>query len=154
MNVETVREYCLSKKGATESFPFDDVSLVIKVMNKMFALIDLEGANSIALKCDPEKAIELREHYAGIEGAYHFNKKYWNSVRFDSDADDKLINDFRSHWFISMKRTLPTIICKLFAHDNKQKSSLLWLQTFKRPDEDNVAIRGKQNLIRTFFSVL
>ena len=73
MNVETVREYCLSKKGATESFPFDDVSLVIKVMNKMFALIDLEGANSIALKCDPEKAIELREHYAGIEGAYHFN---------------------------------------------------------------------------------
>ena len=55
---------------------------------------------------------------------------------------------------ISMKRTLPTIICKLFAHDNKQKSSLLWLQTFKRPDEDNVAIRGKQNLIRTFFSVL
>lgn len=57
MNVETVREYCLSKKGATESFPFDDVSLVIKVMNKMFALIDLEGANSIALKCDPEKAI-------------------------------------------------------------------------------------------------
>lgn len=147
----------------------------------MFALIDLEGANSIALKCDPEKAIELREHYAGIEGAYHFNKKYWNSVRFDSDADDKLIkelidhsydevikkftksyvqnmmrslNDFRSHWFISMKRTLPTIICKLFAHDNKQKSSPLWLQTFKRPDEDNVAIRGKQNLIRTFFSVL
>ena len=67
MNVETVREYCLSKKGATESFPFDDVSLVIKVMNKMFALIDLEGANSIALKCDPEKAIELREHYASKE---------------------------------------------------------------------------------------
>lgn len=148
MNVETVREYCLSKKGATESFPFDDVSLVIKVMNKMFALIDLEGANSIALKCDPEKAIELREHYAGIEGAYHFNKKYWNSVRFDSDADDKLIkelidhsydevikkftksyvqnmmrslNDFRSHWFISMKRTLPTIICKLCARQQTEE---------------------------------
>ena len=83
MNVETVREYCLNKKGVTESFPFDDVSLVVKVMNKMFALIDLEEANHIALKCDPEKAIELREHYSGIEGAYHFNKKYWNSVRFD-----------------------------------------------------------------------
>ena len=76
MNVETVREYCLNKKGVTESFPFDDVSLVVKVMNKMFALIDLEEANHIALKCDPEKAIELREHYSGIEGAYHFNKKY------------------------------------------------------------------------------
>ena len=74
MNVETVREYCLNKKGVTESFPFDDVSLVVKVMNKMFALIDLEEANHIALKCDPEKAIELREHYSGIEGAYHFNK--------------------------------------------------------------------------------
>ena len=60
MNVETVREYCLNKKGVTESFPFDDVSLVIKVMNKMFALIDLEEANHIALKCAPDPALELR----------------------------------------------------------------------------------------------
>ena len=51
MNVETIREYCLSKKGVTESFPFDDVSLVMKVLDKMFALIDLEGANSISLNC-------------------------------------------------------------------------------------------------------
>lgn len=71
MDVETIREYCLSKKGVTESFPFDDTSLVMKVMNKMFALIDLEEANSITLKCDPERAIELREHYSGIDGAYH-----------------------------------------------------------------------------------
>lgn len=63
MNVETVREYCLNKKGVTESFPFDDVSLVVKVMNKMFALIDLEEANHIALKCDPEKK---RSNYANI----------------------------------------------------------------------------------------
>ena len=97
MNVETVREYCLNKKGVTESFPFDDVSLVVKVMNKMFALIDLEEANHIALKCDPEKAIELREHYSGIEGAYHFNKKYWNSVRFESDVDDKLMKELIDH---------------------------------------------------------
>ena len=97
MNVETVREYCLNKKGVTESFPFDDVSLVVKVMNKMFALIDLEEANHIALKCDPEKAIELREHYSGIEGAYHFNKKYWNSVRFESDVNDKLMKELIDH---------------------------------------------------------
>ena len=87
MNVETVREYCLNKKGVTESFPFDDVSLVVKVMNKMFALIDLEEANHI----------ELREHYSGIEGAYHFNKKYWNSVRFESDVDDKLMKELIDH---------------------------------------------------------
>ena len=97
MNVETVREYCLNKKGVTESFPFDDVSLVVKVMNKMFALIDLEEANHIALKCDPEKAIELREHYAGIEGAYHFNKKYWNQVSLKGDIDDKMILHLIDH---------------------------------------------------------
>lgn len=97
MNVETAREYCLSKKGVTECFPFDEVSLVMKVMGKMFALIDLEEAAQITLKCDPEKALELREHYTAIEGAYHFNKKYWNSVRFNSDVDDKLIKELIDH---------------------------------------------------------
>lgn len=97
MNVETIREYCLSKKGVTESFPFDETSLVMKVMDKMFCLIDLEGANHIALKCDPERAIELREHYDSIEGAYHFNKKYWNNVYFNQDADDKLIKELVDH---------------------------------------------------------
>ena len=97
MDVETIREYCLSKKGVTESFPFDDVSLVMKVMDKMFALIDLEQAKSISLKCDPEQAIDLREHYSGIEGAYHFNKKYWNSVRLDMDVDDRLIKKLVDH---------------------------------------------------------
>ncbi|HOO84266.1 MAG TPA: MmcQ/YjbR family DNA-binding protein, partial [Prolixibacteraceae bacterium] len=61
MNIESLREYCLSKKGATESFPFDEVTLVFKVMNKMFALTNLDGELSINLKCDPEKAIALRE---------------------------------------------------------------------------------------------
>lgn len=97
MDVEIIREYCLSKKGVTESFPFDDISLVMKVMNKMFALIDLEEAKSITLKCDPERAIELRERYSGIEGAYHFNKKYWNGVYFDADVDDKLIKELVDH---------------------------------------------------------
>lgn len=97
MDVEIIREYCLSKKGVTESFPFDDTSLVMKVMNKMFALIDLEEAKSITLKCDPERAIELRERYSGIEGAYHFNKKYWNGVYFDADVDDKLIKELVDH---------------------------------------------------------
>ena len=72
MNVETVREYCLNKKGVTESFPFDDVSLVVKVMNKMFALIDLEEANHIALKCDPEKSFDFLEHYSVIFVSFLF----------------------------------------------------------------------------------
>ena len=94
---EKAREYCLRKKAVTECFPFDEYSLVMKVMDKMFALIDLEGANTISLKCDPDYAIELREHYSAIEGAYHFHKKYWNQVYFDRDADDKLIKQLIDH---------------------------------------------------------
>lgn len=97
MNIESAREYCLRKKAVTECFPFDEYSLVMKVMDKMFALIDLEGTNTISLKCDPDYAIELREHYSAIEGAYHFHKKYWNQVYFDRDADDKLIKQLIDH---------------------------------------------------------
>lgn len=97
MNIESVREYCLRKKGVTESFPFDETSLVMKVMSKMFALIDLEKANSVALKCDPERAIDLREHYEGIEGAYHFNKRHWNNVRLDKDVNDVLLKELIDH---------------------------------------------------------
>ncbi|GAK35782.1 hypothetical protein JCM15093_906 [Bacteroides graminisolvens DSM 19988 = JCM 15093] len=86
-----------AKKGATEGFPFDEYALVLKVMDKMFALIDLEGSNSIALKCDPEYALELREKYDGIEGASHFNKKYWNRVYLNMDVDDKLIKHLIDH---------------------------------------------------------
>ena len=107
MNVETIREYCLSKKGVTESFPFDDVSLVMKVLDKMFALIDLEGANSISLKCDPERAIELREHYAGIEGAYHFNKKYWNTIMLNGDMDDETLKTWIKHSVQEVVKKLP-----------------------------------------------
>lgn len=97
MDIETAREYCLSKKGVTECLPFDEYSLVMKVMGKMFALIDLESANKLCLKCDPEYAIELRERYSAIEGAYHFQKKYWNQVFLDRDADDKLIKHLIDH---------------------------------------------------------
>ncbi|WP_321334751.1 MmcQ/YjbR family DNA-binding protein [uncultured Bacteroides sp.] len=97
MNVETVREYCLQKKAATEGFPFDEYSLVMKVMGKMFALIDLEENNKIALKCNPEYAIELRERHEAIEGASHFNKKYWNQITFNSDVNDELLKRLIDH---------------------------------------------------------
>lgn len=97
MNIEEVREYCLQKKGVTESFPFDESSLVMKVMDKMFALLDLESGTKISLKCDPGYAIELREQFNGIEGAYHFNKKYWNGVSLQNDVDKKLICKLIDH---------------------------------------------------------
>ena len=91
MNIEQYRDYCISKKGVTESFPFDETTLVFKVMNKMLALADVEEFSFINLKCDPEKAINLREQYEGVTPGYHMNKKLWNSVYPNKDVSDKLI---------------------------------------------------------------
>ncbi len=90
MNIEQFRDYCLSKKGVTENFPFDEVTLVFKVMNKMFALTSLTSPEfKVNLKCDPEKAIELREQYENsIYPGYHMSKKHWNTVHPNIDFDD------------------------------------------------------------------
>jgi predicted DNA-binding protein (MmcQ/YjbR family) len=86
MNIEEFRDYCLSKKGVTESFPFDESTLVFKVMGKMFALSGLEHQPiSINLKCDPERSTELREEYDGlITGAFHMSKLHWNSIEIQN----------------------------------------------------------------------
>lgn len=92
MNIEEFRNYCLSKKGVTESFPFDETTLVFKVGGKMFALTDIEDYPlRFNLKCDPEKAIELREQYESIIPGWHMNKKHWNTVYSDNDVNDKII---------------------------------------------------------------
>ncbi|PCI94848.1 MAG: MmcQ-like protein [Flavobacteriales bacterium] len=91
MNIEQYRDYCIAKKGTTESFPFDATTLVFKVMNKMFALTRVEEFEFINLKCDPEKAIEFREIYDGVKPGYHMNKQLWNSVYPNEDVPDKLI---------------------------------------------------------------
>jgi predicted DNA-binding protein (MmcQ/YjbR family) len=92
MNIEQVREYCIQKKGVTEGFPFGDDTLVFKVMNKMFALANLEGELRINLKNLPERNIELREQNSGIIPGYHMNKVHWNTVIADSVAE-KLIKE-------------------------------------------------------------
>lgn len=97
MNIEELREYCLSKAKATECFPFDDVTLVFKVMDKMFALIPLDKELQISLKCDPEKAIELRERHPAIQPAYHFNKKHWNMIFVDGSINDEFIYEMVDH---------------------------------------------------------
>lgn len=92
MNIEEIREYCISKKAVTESTPFDEVTLVFKVAGKMFALIPMdETVLSISLKCDPENAVTLRERYPGVQPAYHMNKQHWNSVVVDGSIDKKEI---------------------------------------------------------------
>jgi predicted DNA-binding protein (MmcQ/YjbR family) len=97
MNIEDLREYCLSKKKVTEGFPFNETTLVFKVMNKMFALTDLESDLMVALKCDPELAISLRERYPAVTPAWHFNKKHWNGVQIDGSIDDNKIKEWIDH---------------------------------------------------------
>lgn len=97
MNIEEIREYCLSKRGVTESFPFNEVTLVFKVFGKMFILLNLEGETTIAVKCDPVKAIELREQYSAVIPGYHLNKKHWNTVMVNGLLTDKLICSFIDH---------------------------------------------------------
>lgn len=94
MNVESIREYCISKKGVSESFPFDEVTLVFKVMNKMFGLLSLDGELRINLKCEPEKAIELREHYDFVLPGYHMNKQHWNTIVIGDFLSDDLIKEW------------------------------------------------------------
>ena len=94
MNIEELREYCLAKKGVTESFPFDEATLVFKVSGKMFALTDLVDAFSVNLKCDPEKAIELREQFPCVIPGYHMNKQHWNTVVIDGSVNDKLLKEW------------------------------------------------------------
>lgn len=84
MNPETLREYCLSKPGVTESFPFDETTLVFKVMGKMFALMGIDARPlRVSLKCDPEQAVQLREEFSGVEPAFHMSKTHWNQVLAD-----------------------------------------------------------------------
>jgi len=83
MNLELLRNYCLGLKGVTEHFPFDNRTLVFKVMDKMFCLTDVEEFESINVKCDPELAIALRERYPAVQPGYHMHKAHWNTVLID-----------------------------------------------------------------------
>jgi predicted DNA-binding protein (MmcQ/YjbR family) len=94
MNIEKIREYCLAKAEVTESLPFDDTSLVFKVNNKMFAILSLDLPAFINLKCDPAKAIELREHYPFVQPGYHMNKQTWNSVMLEGLTNDELLTSW------------------------------------------------------------
>jgi len=108
MNIEELREYCLSLKGTTECFPFDDVTLVLKVQGKMFALIPLNTTEtSISLKCDPELAVALREEYTAVVPAYHFNKKHWNTVFIGHSITRALLCEWITHSYELVVSGLP-----------------------------------------------
>ncbi len=98
MTFEAFCTYCMQKKGVEETFPFDETTLVYKVMGKMFAATGLETRPlSINLKCDPERAIELREAYEAVQPGYHMNKKHWNTVVCDGSIPASEIRAFIDH---------------------------------------------------------
>jgi predicted DNA-binding protein (MmcQ/YjbR family) len=110
MDIESFYNYCLSKKGVTEHFPFDEDTLVFKVGGKMFVLSSLsqweKGEASVNLKCDPEKALELRAQYDGIVPGYHMSKQHWNTVAVESDVDTALLKELIDHSYTLVYKSL------------------------------------------------
>ena len=99
MDIETFRNYCLAKKGVTEELPFGPDTLVFKVMGKIFTFAALDEAPlRVNLKCDPERALQLREeHESSIFPGYHMNKQHWNTLVLDGRLDPKLVRELTDH---------------------------------------------------------
>jgi predicted DNA-binding protein (MmcQ/YjbR family) len=107
MNIEDLRKYCLSLKGADEALPFDNKTLVFSVKGKMFCATDLEDYELINLKCDPEEAILLREKYIDVIPGYYMNKKHWNSVKTNGTIPDRLMEKWISDSYKLVVAGLP-----------------------------------------------
>jgi predicted DNA-binding protein (MmcQ/YjbR family) len=108
MNIEELREYCVSKKGVEECFPFDETTLVFKVGGKMFLLADIESKPlSFNVKCDPERAISLREEYDCVQPGFHMNKTHWNTVECDGSVNHKTIREWIDHSYTLIVQSLP-----------------------------------------------
>jgi len=106
VNIEEYRDYCLLKPGVTEGFPFDHKVLVFKVMGKMFALTDVDEFDGVNLKCEPQRAIELRENNPGIVPGFHMNKTNWNTVSTDGSVDDRLFYELIDHSYALVVQSL------------------------------------------------
>lgn len=106
MNIENVREYCLSLPLATEDFPFDETTLAFRVLGKIFAMIDLDNTAWFVLKCDPEYAIELRDAHTEITGAWHMNKKYWNQIDLNGELSDRKVQGLIRHSYSEVVKKL------------------------------------------------
>lgn len=113
MNIETLREYCISKSGVTESFPFGEDTLVFKVSNKIFLLTNLSSPQTFNVKCDPEKAIALREEFEDVQPGYHMNKKHWNTVSIVGTLSDRQVFEMIDHSYELILKSLPKNIQQL-----------------------------------------
>lgn len=115
MNIEQIRNYCLSQPLATEDSAFGEDIILFRIYHKIFACINLNRPDRIVLKCQPDYAIELRDQYNGICEAWHWNKKYWNEVLFDTDVPDTLILSLTDHSLQEVLHKLPKKTQKEYA---------------------------------------
>lgn len=104
MDIIDFREYCISLPDVEETLPFDDTTLVYKVGGRMFAMVSLERADYFAVKCDPERAIILRDRYPQVTAGWHLNKRHWNDVRFDGRLDDDALRREIRHSYMLVVR--------------------------------------------------
>lgn len=107
MNIEEIRDYCLAKPGVTEDMPFGEDTLVFRVGEKLFLLTSLSQGDRINVKCDPERAIELREQHAEVQPGYHMNKRHWNTVHTNGNLTRKQICDMIDHSYELVMKSLP-----------------------------------------------
>ena len=108
MDIEQLRDSCLSLPGTTESFPFGPQTLVFKVLGKMYAATNLEDEEfRVNLKCDPDRAVELRETYPAVAPGYHMNKRHWNTVTMDGSVDRGTIREWVDHSYALVVIGLP-----------------------------------------------
>ena len=107
MTIESVRDYCLSLPMATEDFPFDETTLVFRVLGKIFAMVDLDDTEWFVLKCDPDYALELRDRHTEIAPAYHMNKKHWNQLNLFGMLPDELVQSLIRHSYNLVVSKLP-----------------------------------------------
>jgi len=107
MNIETLRDYCLSKAHVQETFPFGDDTLVFKVMDKIFLLAGLDHGDRFNVKCDPDRAISLREQYEEVQPGYHMNKIHWNTVSMNGRLHDSQLIEMIDHSYDLIVKSLP-----------------------------------------------
>ncbi|HEY8999719.1 MAG TPA: MmcQ/YjbR family DNA-binding protein [Mucilaginibacter sp.] len=107
MNIEQIRDYCLTKPGVTEDMPFGEDTLVFRVGEKLFLLTSLSQGDRFNVKCDPERAIELREQHSEVQPGYHMNKKHWNTVHTNGNLSRRQICDMIDHSYELVLKSLP-----------------------------------------------
>ena len=124
INLEDIRAYCLQKKGVTEDFPFDEETIVFKVMGKIFLLSNINDVDiSVNLKCDPELAVELRDKYESVQPGYHMNKKMWNTVRYAGEFSERDFYDMINHSYDEVVKGMTKKM-------QKELDELQWVQSW------------------------